>query len=204
MRGEADGVIMLRGPKPERAGADFLKDFDKGRNAGIVSGTGLIHRGRRTGLLTRQGYVPTRHYGFTRFGHQRVSVLAEKIGVGVGDSGEFPAGHGMAAEEERALFARKKLGGGLGDANFGAAGVGDERLRSSVARDFWKKIYGRGDGKRDVDQIGVLKGGSEVPGEGFVDCAASLRFTNDIGAVPAGDMRLGNVFAEREGEGAAD
>jgi len=35
MRGQSDGVIMLRGAKPERAGADFLKDFDEGRNAGL-------------------------------------------------------------------------------------------------------------------------------------------------------------------------
>ena len=120
------------------------------------------------------------------------------------DSREFPAGHGMAAEEKRVLFARKEFGGGLGDADFGATGVGDERVRRSVARDFRKKIYRRGDGKRDVDEIGVLQGGSEVAGEGFVDGAASLRFTNDLGAVPAGDVHLGGVLAESEGEGAAD
>src|SRR5882762_2112356 len=107
---------MLRGAEPERTGADFFEDFYKGRNAGIVSGAGFTHRGRRTGLNTR-------YYGFGRIGDQGIRVVAEKIGIRVRDSGEFPAGHGMAAEEERALSARKKLGGGLGDADLGAAGV---------------------------------------------------------------------------------
>src|SRR5881394_3792379 len=63
----------------------------------------------------------------------------------------FLGGHPMAAEEERALFAGEKFVGSLGDADFGAAGVGNERVRRSVARDFRKKIDCRGDGKRDVD-----------------------------------------------------
>src|SRR5438874_7368590 len=107
---------MLRGPEPERPGADFFEDFDKGRNAGIVGGGGFIYRGRRTGMNARHG-------GFGRFGDQGVGVFAEKIGIRVRDSGELPAGHGMAAEEERTLFARKKFGGGLGDADLGAAGI---------------------------------------------------------------------------------
>ena len=40
---------------------------------------------------------------------QRVGVVAEQIGVGVGDAGEFLARHGMAAEKERAVGWREKV-----------------------------------------------------------------------------------------------
>src|SRR5260370_38641530 len=96
------------------------------------------------------------------------------------DAGEFPAGHGMAAEEERTFFAGKKFGGGLEDADFGAAGVGNERVWSSVARDFRKKIHCCGDGKRDGDQIGVLPGRRQLAGKSFSKGAATLRSANDI------------------------
>src|SRR5881392_410308 len=94
------------------------------------------------------------------------------------DSREFPAGHGMAAEEKRVLFARKEFGGGLGDADFGATGVGDERVRRSVARDFRKKIYRRGDGKRDVDEIGVLQSTKPSPATSLPTCKTPISSTS--------------------------
>ena len=135
---------------------------------------------------------------------ERLGVAAEEIGVAVRDAGELPAGHGMTAQEAGPVFARKKRSGGLSDADLGAAGVGDERVRRRVARDFLKMIEGRGDGKPDVNQIGALQSGREAVRKGFVDGAASLRFTNDIGAVPAGDVYLRGIFAQSEGKRAAD
>ncbi len=73
-----------------------------------------------------------------------------------------------------------------------------------MARDFLKMIERRGDGKPDVNQIGALQSGREAVRKGFVEGAASLRFTNDIGAVPARDVYLCGVFAKSEGERAAD
>ncbi len=65
----------------------------------------------------------------------------------------------MAAEKERTIVYGEKFVRGLGNADFGAASVGDERVGRCVARDFRKKIDGCGDRKRDVDQIGVLQSG---------------------------------------------
>src|SRR6266481_8659208 len=197
MGSQADGVIMLLGAEPERAGADFFEDFDEGTDTWIADWISFFGDGKRMALNTR-------HYGFERFGDQGVGVFAEKFGSGVRDTGEFPAGHGMAAKEERAIFAGEKFVGGLGDANFGAAGVGHKGMRRSVARDFRKKIDCRGDGKRDVNQIGVMQNWRQLAGEGFVDGAAFWRFTSNIRAIPSGDAHLGGVFAKREGEGPAD
>src|SRR5713226_2753898 len=178
MRGQADGVVVLRGAEPERARADFFENFHEGGDAGV--------------LLSKRGT------------DERVGVAAEEISVGVRDAGEFPAGHGVTAQEAGPVFARKKRSGGLGDADLGAAGVGDERVRRRIAGDFLKMIKGRGDGKPDVNQIGALQSGREAVRKGFVEGAASLRFTNDIGAVPARDVYLCGVFAKSEGERAAD
>src|SRR5260370_784495 len=116
----------------------------------------------------------------------------------------FLGGHPMAGREQWAHFVGEKFVGGLGDADFSAAGVSDERVGRSVARDFRKKINGRSDGKGDVDQIGIMQSRGQIPGERFVDGAAVLRFTNGIGAVPAGDVHIRSVFPQRQGERAAD
>src|SRR5882724_1913412 len=178
MRGQANGVVMLLRAEPERTRADFFENFHEGGDARIV-----FSRGRAD---------------------ESVGVATKKIGVGMGVAGEFPAGHGMAAEEERSIGCGIKFRGGFDDADFGAAGIGDERVSWSVARDFRKKIERRANGKCDVDQVGILQGRSEFRGECFVKCAASVRFTNNFGAVPARDVHVGGVFAERESEGAAD
>ena|SRR2546426_1101532 len=178
MRGQADGVVVLLRAEPERTRADFFENLHEGEDARIV--------------FSR------------RRADESVGVATKKIGVGMCDSGEFPASHGMAAEEKRSVRCGIKFRGGFDDANFGAAGIGDERVSWGVARDFRKKIEGRGDGKCDVNQVSILQSRSEFCGERFVKCAASVRFTNDFGAVPAGDVHVGGVFAERESEGAAD
>src|SRR5712692_2479775 len=106
MRGETNGVVVLHFAEPERARADFFENFHEGGDARFV----LCGRGA----------------------DERVGIAAEEIGVGMGDAGEFPAGHGMAAEKKRAALAGEEARGGLRDADFGAAGVGDERVRRSM------------------------------------------------------------------------
>jgi hypothetical protein len=46
----------------------------------------------------------------------------------------------MSAEKEFAGVFRKMFEGGFDDANFGAAGVGDERVGRGEASDFWQEI----------------------------------------------------------------
>ena len=92
----------------------------------------------------------------------------------------------------------------MADAHFGAASIGDQRARGSAAGNLGKKIDGGGDGKREIDEVGVFQGGSKVTGEGFLDCAAGLCLANDFRAIPTGDLDVGCVFAESESEGAAD
>src|SRR5260370_15359274 len=178
MRSKADGVIVLRCAEPERPGADLFQDLDQRRDARIFL----------------QG----------RCADKRGGMFPEELCISVRDSREFPSGHGMPAEEERPLFARKKFGRCLRDAHFGAAGVGDERMRRSMPRDFWKKIDGRGDGKRDVDQIGVLQSRRPLAGEDIVDRAASLRLANHISTVPTADAYHRCVLAERHSERSAN
>jgi hypothetical protein len=49
-----------------------------------------------------------------------------------------------------------------------------------------------------------LQGRSEIAGKTLVDGGARLRFANDYGAVPAGDVQFRCVFAQSEGEGATN
>src|SRR5438876_11956306 len=94
--------------------------------------------------------------------------------------------------------------GGLRDAHFGAASVGDQSIRPSVARDFGKKVDGRGNGQGDVDQIGVLERRSEFTGERLVNGGAGLRFADDLGSIPAGNAQMRRVFVESQTKRAAD
>ena len=90
----------------------------------------------------------------------------------------------------------KQIGGFFGDADFGAAGVGDESVGRGEARDFWEEIESYADGEGDVDEVGVFEGGGEIGGEGSIDGVAGLGFAQNFGAVPAGDVDVGGVFAE--------
>src|SRR5260370_23349967 len=105
MRRQPDGVIMMRSAEPEWPRSDLLQNLDKRGNAGIVRGPSFFYRGSPR--------LQSRHHGFGRFGNQRVGVLSEKIGIGVGEAGQVPARHGRAAEGQRALFTWEKFGGRL-------------------------------------------------------------------------------------------
>src|SRR6267154_1573265 len=142
MRDHAYGIVMLLRAKPERAGADFFEQLEEGRDARVAIG-------RRCCWLA----------GVRRIGDERVGGIAEEIGVGLRDAGYFPAGHGMATEEERGAGRGKIFSGSLCDAELGAAGVGDEGVLGGVASDFWEKIDCDADGESDVDQIGSAEGG---------------------------------------------
>src|SRR5437899_8198552 len=113
---------------------------------------------------------------------------------------QFPSSHRMAAKEERTFFASEKFRSSLGNANFRAASVGDQRVRGSVTRNFRKKIDGRRDRKRQVNQIRVLQSWRQIATERFVERTATLRFANDVGAIPAGNVHSSGVLAERERE----
>src|SRR5438046_320793 len=93
---------------------------------------------------------------------------------------------------------------GFRDADFGAARVGDERMGGSMAGDFGKKIERRGDGKSNINQVGVFEGWSEIARERLVDSRPKLRFADDFGTVPAKNMDICRVFAQSQPEGAAD
>jgi len=177
MRSQAHGVIVLRCAEPERPGADLFEDLDQGRDARIFL----------------QG----------RCADQRVSIFPEEVGISVRDSREFPSGHGCR-RERAAPFCRKKFGRCVRDAHFGATGVGDQRVRRSVARDFRKEINCRGDGKRDVDQIGVFQGGASSPEKTSSStpraCASRTTSTRSQTA----DAYPRCVFAKRQSERSAN
>jgi hypothetical protein len=102
----------------------------------------------------------------------------------------------MATKEKFCGVLGKKIGSVFGDADFGAASIGDESVRRGEARDFGKKIESGADGKSDVNEIGVFDGRAEVGGEGCVNGVARLSFAEDVWAVPAGDMHVGRVLAK--------
>ncbi len=184
VRDHADGVVVLLGAEPQRAGADVFEELEKGVDARVAF--------RRRGIRR-----------YRRVGDQRVGGVTEEVGVGLGHAGEFAAGHGVATQEERGGGGRKIFGGGLQDADLGAASVGDEGMLGSEAGDFGEEIEGDADGKSDVNQVGAAERRGEIAGEGFVDDIARASFADDFRAVPAGDAQVGGVFAEGEGEGAA-
>src|SRR5690349_12498120 len=110
----------------------------------------------------------------------------------------------MATQEKWAAFAGKVFLRGLRDADFRAARVGDESMRRSVPRNFRKQVYRRGDGQGDVDEVGALQCCGDVTVERRIDGASCVSFTNDVGAVPAGDANVRRVFVQRQTEGPAD
>src|SRR5271169_248398 len=110
MRSEADGVVVLLRAKPEWAGTNFFKDFDECVDAWIAVSA---HRA-----------------------DQGVRCIVEKVGFGMGETSQFTASHGMTAKEERATFFGEKFASGCGDAEFCAAGIGDQRVRGSVTANF--------------------------------------------------------------------
>src|SRR5579864_466845 len=110
----------------------------------------------------------------------------------------------MATQKDRAAFPGKVFLRGLRDADFGAARVGDQSMRRSVARNFRKKVDGRGYGQGDVDEVGALQSRGEFAVERRIDGASCVSFTDDMRAVPAGNANVRRVFAQRQTEGPAD
>ena len=130
---------------------------------------------------------------------QCVGGVFEKIGVGVGEAGEFAACHGMGGEEERAglIVMGKIFRSSVSDAEFGAAGVGDQSVRWGATGDFREQVDGDADGERDVDEVGIFESGRQGFGEGFVDAVM-------IGLIGIGSDSLDETAdenAEFEGEG---
>ena len=64
-----------------------------------------------------------------------------------------------------------------------------------------KKIERGANRQCDVDQVG--DGGAGSHGI-FVNGAASMRFDNDFGTIPANDLNVWRKFAESQGEGPTD
>src|SRR5207245_10251963 len=116
----------------------------------------------------------------------------------MGDAGECSGGHRMPAKEDRSLFVGKKFRCRLGDADFGAASVGHKRVSGRVTRDFWKKINGCRNRKREVNQISLTQSRSQLTRKRLVYHPASLRIASDIGAIPPGDVHPRRVLPERK------
>src|SRR5258705_7978438 len=107
MRNHADGVVVLLGAEPERAGADFFEELEESGDARVALG------GRG---ISWDGGV----------GDERVGRVAEEVGVGLRDAGGFASGHGGTAREERGCRRGKNFGGGLRDGKVCGARVGEE------------------------------------------------------------------------------
>src|SRR6266481_6365043 len=152
MRDHADGVVVLLRAEPDRPGANFFEELEEGGDARVA------WRGR-CGCVALLGGVRD----------ERVGCVAKEVGVGLCDAGDFAASHRVTAEEERGGGRGKIFGGGLRDAEFGAAGVGDEGVLGSEAGDFGEKVEGDADGERDVNQVGA----AERQGEGTADQASA-------------------------------
>src|SRR5580693_7935320 len=110
----------------------------------------------------------------------------------------------MAWEEKRAGWIGEEFFGGLGDAEFRAAGVGDECMARGGTREVRQQVQGHANGQREEDQVGGTNGWGEISAKHFVEGAAGLGRAGYVGAVPAGDVKIGGIFAQGEGEGSPD
>src|SRR5258708_7945209 len=90
------------------------------------------------------------------------------------------------------------------DAHLGAASVGNQRSGWSLAGNFRKKIEGHSDGQRDIDEIGFRERWPEIAGKGFIKRSAHCFSPYHFRAIPAGQMNVGEIFPQRQREGAAD
>ena len=93
----------------------------------------------------------------------------------------------MPAEKNWPVGVMKNFGGRGGDAELGAAGVGNQRVGSGVLGDFRQQIECDADGQREVDEVSVADRDSEFRVMGFVNGAKLFCFAYDLGAVPSGD-----------------
>ena len=179
MRGKADGVIVLLRADPQRASAHFLQDFDKRRDAG-----------RRS----------------PPFGaHKRIGSVAKKVGVGSREARKLPSRHRMTAKKKRAALLREII-------RRQKSVTRNLVLQASVTRacaGAWRAISGSKSRVRrwaarcrqDRRRAGPASSGPEKTS---FDRAGFPASTRNFAAVPAGDVNVRRVFAQRQGERAAD
>jgi len=176
------------GRRARAGGADFFEDLDEGTDSRSVP-VHFFGDWKRMGLRTSR-------YG-SKDWRSGVGVFAEKFGSGVRDSGSsLPA---MDGPRKSGPFRGKSFGGLAMRTLVLQASVTGMRERSAR---FPEADRLSRDGKRDVNQIELCRA-AIVPGEGFVDGAAFLRFTNTSGRSQP-EMCIRWCICEARGEGAAD
>src|SRR5258705_12071043 len=105
MRNHADGVVVLLGAEPERAGADFFEELEESGDARVaLGGRGISWDGGG--------------------GDERVGRVAEEVGVGLRDAGGFASGRGGGGGEGRGCRRGGILRGGWRSGRRGGAGGG--------------------------------------------------------------------------------
>ena len=110
----------------------------------------------------------------------------------------------MATEKKFCGVVGKVIERRIQDANFGAARVGDESVGRGQADDLREQIESGADGESDIDEVGVFEGGSDFGGEGGVDGARDCASRTTSGRSQPVMWMSGRVFAQSQGEGAAD
>src|ERR1035438_8687726 len=106
----------------------------------------------------------------------------------------------MTGKKERGGRLAEEFLSSLGDTQFRAARIGDERAARGGPSQLRKKIQRHTDGKRDEDQIRGAERRAWIARKGFVEGAAGLDGAGHGRTVPAGDVEVGGVFAYGQGE----
>src|SRR5450432_4328534 len=122
----------------------------------------------------------------------------------MGDTGKFSAGHGMSAKKKRPGLRMKEFRSGLGNAQLGAAGIGNQGAWSSMAGYVRKEIDGGANRQRNINQIGIADGWGEFAEVRIVNCAAGMSFANNLSTIPAGNLNVRSEFSQRQGERTAN
>lgn len=94
----------------------------------------------------------------------------------------------------------KHLGGGIGNTQFGATRIGDQRARRSVPGNLREKVDGDADGQRNVDQVGIGDRRGELAGKRIVDRAARVSLPGNFSAIPSGHIDIRREFPQRKRE----
>ena len=81
-----------------------------------------------------------------------------------------------------------------------AARVSDQSGCRDVTCDLRKQIERYANGKREVHEIGFCKRRSQVPGKSIVERAANLGIAHNFRTVPASEVDVRKMFAQRESE----
>src|SRR5690349_7239031 len=110
----------------------------------------------------------------------------------------------MPAKEERPFVRWENFLRSLRDAHLCAAGIGDQCVRRSVARNLRKKINRRGNGQSDVDEVSALQRSGKLPIERRINGASCMSFSDNVRAVPPGNTNARRVFSQGQSERAAN